>query len=128
MGSSEPIQRKVEDGGGSSVGESDDESQPRGSVIRDVELAVPLVEKKRNGDEKNDESVHPGRSDAPTTNSGNDAGTLQWAIRNTKKNAKVLSACSFYSFCSVSMVLVNKSLASRYVEQMGMCAPFLTGD
>jgi hypothetical protein len=26
----------------------------------------------------------------------------------------VLSACSFYSFCSVSMVLVNKSLASRY--------------
>jgi hypothetical protein len=36
-----------------------------------------------------------------------------WLVHNTKKNAKVLSACSFYSFCSVSMVLVNKSLASR---------------
>lgn len=27
--------------------------------------------------------------------------------------AKVLSACGMYSFCSVSMVLTNKSLASR---------------
>lgn len=26
---------------------------------------------------------------------------------------KVLSACTMYSFCSVSMVLTNKSLASR---------------
>eukprot|EP00536_Pseudo-nitzschia_multiseries_P010769 jgi/Psemu1/204026/e_gw1.338.60.1 len=31
-----------------------------------------------------------------------------------KKNGKVLSACASYSFCSVSMVLVNKSLASSY--------------
>ena len=29
---------------------------------------------------------------------------------------KVVSACTFYSFCSVSMVLTNKSLASRCVE------------
>ncbi len=28
---------------------------------------------------------------------------------------KVVFACSLYAFCSVSMVLVNKSLASRYV-------------
>ena len=28
-------------------------------------------------------------------------------------NSKSISACSLYSFCSVSMVLVNKSLASR---------------
>ena len=27
--------------------------------------------------------------------------------------AKAVSACALYSFCSVSMVLVNKSLASR---------------
>jgi hypothetical protein len=26
-----------------------------------------------------------------------------------------MSSCTFYSFCSVSMVLTNKSLASRYV-------------
>jgi hypothetical protein len=29
------------------------------------------------------------------------------------KNAKAISACTLYSFCSVIMVLVNKSLASR---------------
>lgn len=31
-----------------------------------------------------------------------------------RENGKALSACTFYSFCSVSMVLVNKSLTSRY--------------
>jgi hypothetical protein len=30
-------------------------------------------------------------------------------------SGKVLYACTLYSFCSVSMVLFNKSLASRYV-------------
>mmetsp|Transcript_30784 Transcript_30784/g.46694 ORF Transcript_30784/g.46694 Transcript_30784/m.46694 type:complete len:371 (+) Transcript_30784:143-1255(+) len=30
------------------------------------------------------------------------------------ENGKALSACTFYSFCSVSMVLVNKSLTSSY--------------
>ena len=38
----------------------------------------------------------------------------EWVQFHIKKNMKVLSACGFYSFCSVSMVLVNKSLASRY--------------
>jgi hypothetical protein len=28
---------------------------------------------------------------------------------------KAITSCLMYSFCSVSMVLVNKSLASRYV-------------
>lgn len=28
-------------------------------------------------------------------------------------NAKAISACTLYSCCSVSMILVNKSLASR---------------
>lgn len=34
---------------------------------------------------------------------------------NTKaaEQAKALSSCALYSFCSVSMILVNKSLASR---------------
>lgn len=30
-------------------------------------------------------------------------------------NSKAIAACSLYSFCSVSMIIVNKSLASRYV-------------
>lgn len=38
---------------------------------------------------------------------------IDWIKLKAKHHAQVLSACSFYSFCSVSMVLVNKSLASR---------------
>lgn len=35
-------------------------------------------------------------------------------------NMKSITACSLYSFCSVSMVLVNKSLASRWVRNDGV--------
>jgi len=38
----------------------------------------------------------------------------EWISFHLKKNGKVLSACGTYSFCSVTMVLVNKSLASSY--------------
>ncbi len=40
--------------------------------------------------------------------------TSEWIGFHVKKNGKVLSACASYSFCSVSMVLVNKSLASSF--------------
>lgn len=32
---------------------------------------------------------------------------------NSTSSVKAIVACTFYSFCSVSMILVNKSLASR---------------
>jgi hypothetical protein len=35
--------------------------------------------------------------------------------KQSSEQAKALWACGLYSFCSVSMILVNKSLASRYV-------------
>jgi hypothetical protein len=45
---------------------------------------------------------------------------LAKSVDNVKKpnylvgnNAKAISACTLYSCCSVSMILVNKSLASR---------------
>ena len=98
MSASEPSKRnKVEaaasDGAGSESSDDD--------TLKDVELA-PLTTK--------DSDLHessPGDGPAET------ASGWGWFVHNTKKNAKVLSACSFYSFCSVSMVLVNKSLASR---------------
>ena len=74
-------------------------------MVEDVELA-PLV---TTSDEDELSLQKSSTSSSSPTNNG-----IEWFIRNTKKNAKVLSACSFYSFCSVSMVLVNKSLASRY--------------
>ena len=39
--------------------------------------------------------------------------------------SKVLSSCFLYMFCSVAMVLVNKSLASRYDF---VCVPVLSKD
>jgi hypothetical protein len=38
------------------------------------------------------------------------------AAKSSSEPAKALWACGLYSFCSVSMILVNKSLASRYVS------------
>jgi hypothetical protein len=61
----------------------------------------------------------------PTEESGlqvdphKDMTTSEWISFILKKNGKVLSTCLSYSFCSVSMVLVNKSLASRYVHLGG---------
>jgi hypothetical protein len=52
--------------------------------------------------------------------SDDDDDDLAKSIDNVKKpnylvgnNAKAISACTLYSCCSVGMILVNKSLASR---------------
>ena len=39
--------------------------------------------------------------------------TRDWLFVKAVTNGKVISALTLYGFCSVSMVLVNKSLASR---------------
>lgn len=46
------------------------------------------------------------------------SGTAKYTSRkgNSTVAGKVVFACSLYAFCSVSMVLVNKSLASRCVS------------
>jgi hypothetical protein len=36
----------------------------------------------------------------------------KWSLK-ASGGAKALSSCGLYSFCSVSMILTNKSLASR---------------
>jgi hypothetical protein len=48
---------------------------------------------------------------------GSSGSSAKYAARkaNPALAGKVLFACALYSFCSVSMVLVNKSLASRFV-------------
>ncbi|KAG7371898.1 triose-phosphate transporter family protein [Nitzschia inconspicua] len=96
MGSSEPTQRRFDDVPiTSSESCGDDDS-------KDVEMA-PLV--------ANDEDSEEVALDSPGPAN---QSCMDWFMLNMKKQSKVLSACSFYSFCSVSMVLVNKSLASSY--------------
>ncbi|VEU35000.1 unnamed protein product [Pseudo-nitzschia multistriata] len=79
-------------------GETDDSGE-----YSDIEIA-PLV------------SAEEGKRRAGGGSSGPSAAMSnpEWFRFHLKKNGKVLSACFSYSFCSVSMVLVNKSLASSY--------------
>lgn len=60
---------------------------------------------------------NPLLSPSPAENGTNSTAEVKDAnvsLAVSKTNAKAISACSLYSFCSVSMILVNKSLASRY--------------
>ena len=56
----------------------------------------------------------------PVTDNGRDT-PLKPTSDNNNSNSSAVFACSLYSFCSVSMVLVNKSLASRYVPFYLLC-------
>lgn len=89
------------------VGDDDDNKSINSEVdYKDVELA-PLTPKNKDDADTEEESgpVDPHKN----------MNTSEWISFILKKNGKVLSTCLSYSFCSVSMVLVNKSLASRYV-------------
>jgi hypothetical protein len=105
MGSSEPTQRKFDDAAPTSS-----ESESCDDELNIVEMAS-LVEDNNNN---NDDGTVVKSLDSPSNGGPPNQSCIDWLILNTKKQSKVLSACSLYSFCSVSMVLVNKSLASRY--------------
>jgi hypothetical protein len=74
---------------------------PSKKDLIDIELAQSLKE--------NDHDDHEQKI-SPTEMDGNRRSF------QTPGNLKAISACTLYSFCSVSMILVNKSLASRYVH------------
>lgn len=71
---------------------------------KDIELAPLTLTSVKGG---NDEITK-------ASDSHKDMTIPEWFWFHMKKNGKILSACASYSFCSVSMVLVNKSLASSY--------------
>jgi len=77
------------------------------SSSTDVEKQYIAEEKQRNSFIENDVSenshLHP-----PSSN-----WLPRWKLK-FQENSKSISACTIYSFCSISMVLVNKSLASSY--------------
>jgi hypothetical protein len=92
--------------------DDDDDTKSINSEVdyKDVELA-PLTPKNKNKDDDNADTEEESGLVDPHKN----MNTSEWISFILKKNGKVLSTCLSYSFCSVSMVLVNKSLASRYV-------------
>jgi len=95
-----------------SLSDSDHLSTDDGGLnMKDVEMASPLL----------GSQLEPGGAMSPPScqktsppTSGLNSSYLDWCMLKVKHHGQVLSACSFYSFCSVSMVLVNKSLASSY--------------
>ena len=102
-----------------SLSDSDHVSSDDGGLMnmKDVEMASPLL---------GGSQLEPGGAMSPPScqrtsppTSGLNSSYLDWCMLKVKHHGQVLSACSFYSFCSVSMVLVNKSLASRYVQVAG---------
>jgi hypothetical protein len=72
-----------------------------------------------NDDEKDVEMMAPlmNGKESPTSVVAATTTTDMITVERERKAAtsKVLMACGMYSFCSVSMVLTNKSLASGYV-------------
>ena len=96
---------------GDVVDDDDDNKSIHSEVeYKDVELA-PLTPNKNKDDDADTAEDESGLTVDPHKN----RNTSEWISFIVKKNGKVLSTCLSYSFCSVSMVLVNKSLASRYV-------------
>jgi hypothetical protein len=65
-----------------------------------------------------DDNNRDSLSGAAVGSQSQSSGTAKYTSRKTNPTVagKVVFACSLYAFCSVSMVLVNKSLASRCVS------------
>lgn len=67
------------------------------------------------------DTANTSRSSSPHTTAITDlekaVPTPRVAVKESN-NIKAISSCVLYSFCSVSMILVNKSLTSRYVVEI----------
>lgn len=55
-----------------------------------------------------------GFSSDPKCEENNENGKVHEQTQSSSTSSSAISTCINYSFCSVSMILVNKSLASRY--------------
>ncbi|CAJ1966265.1 unnamed protein product [Cylindrotheca closterium] len=76
------------------------------------DLEQPLLEASSSSNSPTSDSSSNGSGS--TTSSNISKGAIQNVKEEVVKNGLVIGACVFYSFCSVSMVLANKSLASSY--------------
>jgi len=94
-------QPKIDAGNENNKSLADSSSTSCDADVEDIELA-PLTADKDDADSGGAADPHK------------DITMSEWISLHVKKNGTVLSACGSYSFCSVSMVLVNKSLASSY--------------
>jgi len=82
----------------------DDGEADTDADYKDIELAPQTLTSVEGGNDEFSKASDPHK----------DMTIPEWFWFHMKKNGKILSACASYSFCSVSMVLVNKSLASSY--------------
>jgi GDP-mannose transporter len=81
----------------------------------DVEMNTALISSPNKLKSK-DSNLH--LEHASNNNNNNDKEGGKGSSALTAAGWKAVSACTMYSFCSVSMILVNKSLASRCVRSL----------
>jgi len=92
---------------------------PSKKEFEDIEMAPLMDDNASNGDRHSSETMEildinmKGKSDEE----GNKSKSAGSGIRSAA-GMKALTACGLYSFCSVSMILANKSLASSYNHLM----------
>jgi hypothetical protein len=92
-------------------GETINASSESGSLLLHYSNGTPLKGSSSNA--SNSGTPASGQQSPSTPFPG---GLRQFALLSTRVssgNLKAITACAIYSFCSVSMILVNKSLASR---------------
>jgi GDP-mannose transporter len=79
----------------------------------DVKIVAPSEEEEKDVEMK--PLVEAGGSDdeGEPEEGGAEGESKPWSL-TSKDSVKAMSACGLYSFCSVSMIIVNKSLASSY--------------
>jgi len=93
-------------------------SSPANTDRSDVEMAQLLVvDRKHNSSDSSYDDDSPRKDHEGQVSPSSDS--KQWSLRSAPGAVKSLSACALYSGCSVSMILVNKSLASSYNHLMG---------
>lgn len=100
---------------------SGDSSSKAQQQTTDVEMARPLVNGITHHAEHSSTpravaSPHNRTVTSPSNTNINTTTTTHEHDNSKAAHSKVVSSCLLYSFCSVSMVLTNKSLASRYVS------------
>lgn len=71
----------------------------------------PLIIEKKNTDEDLEMNI---TQQQQRRSNQVDRSKLKWGLRSSG-SLNAIGSCGLYSFCSVSMILANKSLASRYV-------------
>jgi hypothetical protein len=85
------------------------------TIEKDIEIATSLPIRGRSMNHNETISILSNNDSSNNNNSKGESSSTTSSVKISGSAWKSIMACLNYSCCSVSMILVNKSLASRYV-------------